>query len=230
MKNWDQENPHHIHNLYDHCFILAEHFPEATSKWFAGILHDVGKMFTKFYDDQSIAHYYNHDYVGTYYILSELLEFFHDDTQDFIEHLLFLVNYHMKGHKDFRGSNELKYRQLFGDIWYDDLIAFADADMHASGTEVIHDMLKQWIKEDKLSYKEIIAKEEYKDLTRYVLKQSENITNKEHEYYSELSPEHLYYNVMYHMTLTEHSAESRAAAIKNIIFGSIKKCQNSNQS
>lgn len=163
MKEWDQENPHHIHCLYDHCYKLAEHFPESSSKWFAGILHDVGKMFTRFYDDQGIAHYYNHDCVGTYFILSELIDFFSADNnnQDFIEHLLFLVNYHMKGHKDFRGGNEQKYRKLFGDKWYNNLIAFADADMRASGTERIHEKLMQWVKVDKLSLGEIRSKSEY---------------------------------------------------------------------
>lgn len=166
MKEWDQENPHHIHCLYDHCFLLAEHFPESSSKWFAGILHDVGKMFTRFYDEQGIAHYYNHDCVGTYFILSELIDFFSGDSQDFIEHLLFLVNYHMKGHKDFRGSNEQKYRKLFGDNWYDDLILFANADIIASGTEAIHDQLMQWIKIDKLSLEEIRNKSEYIQLKK----------------------------------------------------------------
>ena len=83
MKDWDQCNPHHISSLYDHAYLLADHFPKDSAEFYAGILHDVGKMFTRFYDDQSIAHYYNHDYVGTYYILSELLEFFHEDSQDF---------------------------------------------------------------------------------------------------------------------------------------------------
>lgn len=170
MKEWDQENPHHIHCLYDHCFLLAEHFPEATSKWFAGILHDVGKMFTRFYDEQGIAHYYNHDYVGTYFILSELIDFFSGDSQDFIEHLLFLVNYHMRGHKDFRGDNEQKYRKLFGDDWYNDLILFADADVKASGTESIHNNLKQWVKIDKLTLEEIRNKPEYIQLKNKILK------------------------------------------------------------
>ena len=163
MECWDQENPHHIHKLYKHCFTLANHFPEATSSWFAGILHDVGKMYTRHYDDQGIAHYYNHDYVGTYFILSELLESFQCNSQYFVEHMLFLVNYHMRGHKDFRGGNEQKYRKLFGDDWYDDLILFANADIKASGTEYIHDKLQQWIKIDNLSLNDIRNKQEYKD-------------------------------------------------------------------
>lgn len=165
MKEWDQENPHHIHNLYDHCFILADQFPEDSSHFWAGILHDVGKLLTRHYDDQGIAHYFNHDCVGTYFILSDLIDFFCTEVdQSFIEHLLFLVNYHMRGHKDYRGNNESKYRQLFGDDWYNDLIAFANADIFASGTEIIHDKLMKWIKVDKLTLDEIRNKEEFQAL------------------------------------------------------------------
>lgn len=166
MKEWDQENPHHIYDLYNHGYKLANHFPDSASKWFAGILHDIGKMYTKFYDDQNIAHYYNHDCVGTYIILSKLIDFFASREQSFIEHLLFLVNYHMKGHKDFRGSNEVKYRNLFGDEWYEDLIQFADADIEASGTESIHNLLMQWIKVNKMTLNEIRNKEEFKELLK----------------------------------------------------------------
>lgn len=167
MKDWNQHNPHHIHSLYDHSYLLANHFPATTSKFYAGILHDVGKMIVNHYDDQQIVHYYNHDCVGTYYILSSLYEYLEEHfSQEEIEYLLFLVNYHMKGHKDIRENNESKYRQLFGDSWYDDLIRFADADISASGTESIHDLLYQWIKVDKLMYEEICKKDEYQKLIR----------------------------------------------------------------
>ena len=46
----------------------------------------------------------------------------------------------------------------------DDLIKFADADINASGTESIHDLLYQWIKVDKLMYEEICKKDEYQKL------------------------------------------------------------------
>lgn len=169
MKKWDQENPHHIHCLYDHCFILADQFLPSSPMWEAGILHDVGKLFTRHYDEQNIAHYYNHDCVGTYYVLSTLLEYLVDgfyNYQDTIEYILFLINYHMKGHKDFRGKNESKYRKIFGDEWYNDLIRFADADIFASGTESIHEELQQWIKIDKLTLEEIRNKEIYLELMR----------------------------------------------------------------
>ena len=162
MKDWDQANPHHINSLYDHAFLLADHFPRDSAVFFAGIVHDIGKMIVNHYDDQGIAHYYNHDSVGTYYILSELYPLLIDRfTSEEIEFILFLVNYHMKGHKDVRGNAEVKYRRLFGDVWYQTLIDFANADIEASGTESIHDLLYQWIKIDKLTLDEIRNKNEF---------------------------------------------------------------------
>lgn len=166
MKDWDQRNPHHVNNLYDHAYLLADHFPKDSAEFYAGILHDVGKMIVNHCDDQGIVHYYNHDSVGAYYILSYLYEYLIDlEPQSFFEYLMFLVNYHMKGHKDIRSmKSEEKYRKLFGDKWYDSLIKFANADIEASGTESIHELLEQWIKVDKLTLEEIRIKPEYVNL------------------------------------------------------------------
>ena len=175
MKKWDQRNPHHINCLYDHAYLLADHFPKDSAMFYAGILHDVGKMIVNHYDDQGIVHYYNHDAVGTYYILSHLSQYLLDlEPQEFLEHVLFLVNYHMKGHKDVRGNSELKYRRLFGDSLYEDLIRFADADIDASGTDSIHDLLQQWIKVEKLTLDEIRAKSEYKELVEQAVVRKQN--------------------------------------------------------
>ena len=163
MKEYDQLNPHHVNNLYDHSRKLAQHYYEDTPSWYAGILHDVGKLITQHFDDQGIAHYYSHDCAGTYYILSsslyDYLGLHFDKCQ--LEYILFLVNYHMRGHKDIRDKAELKYRKLFGDNWYHDLTVFANADIEASETNSIHDKLKQWIKNDKLSLETIRNKPEY---------------------------------------------------------------------
>ena len=164
MDKWDQENPHHIYTLGKHCNELAKlTLPSNNVNLYtAGLLHDIGKLYTQQKDDQKIAHYYSHDNVGTYYILSELSDykkFFPD--QETLEYILFIVNYHMKGHKDWRSD---KYRQLVGDQWYNDLIFFANCDMEGSGTESIHSELMEWIKSDKLTLNEIRNKPEYKDL------------------------------------------------------------------
>ena len=52
----------------------------------------------------------------------------------------------------------------------------------------------------------------------------------EYRYICEISPEHLYYNIIYHINKKEHSKEELEQAIKKLIFGNIKKWEkNSNQ-
>lgn len=51
MKEFDQENPHHIFNLGKHCLMLEIELKKLSitnpSILYAGIIHDVGKLFTK---------------------------------------------------------------------------------------------------------------------------------------------------------------------------------------
>ena len=53
---------------------------------------------------------------------------------------------------------------------------------------------------------------------------------KEIFYICDMSPEHLYYNILYHITTDTHSTdEERESAIRNLIFRSIRRWdQNSN--
>lgn len=174
MENWDQENPHHIRNLNQHSIGLAEHYnPIEDIEYYAGRLHDVGKLYTKSYDSQGIAHYYNHDSWGVYKILeSQLLEYLaYNMSEDELYAILALINYHMMAHKDIRGNNEEKYRKIFGSSLYDRLIKFADADIDASCTNCLHAQLVQWIKIDKLNLEEIRNKEEFIKLSEKILKE-----------------------------------------------------------
>lgn len=146
MKEFDQENPHHIFSLGKHCLTLELELKKLgitnPSILYAGLIHDVGKLFTKNKDDKGIAHYYNHDSIGTYYIVSHYGTFFFDkDIKDPLL-TLFLVNYHMRAHKDFKTPKaENKYRKLFGDELYELLIKFGECDMKATGTYENHEQI-----------------------------------------------------------------------------------------
>ena len=76
MLQFNQGNPHHIYNLFEHCSRLARYWPENSVEEKAALVHDIGKLFTRSVDEKGISHYYNHDSVGAYYILShsELIE------------------------------------------------------------------------------------------------------------------------------------------------------------
>lgn len=148
MKEFDQENPHHIFTLGKHCLILELELKKLgitnSSILYAGVIHDVGKLLTKNKEDKGIAHYYNHDSIGIYYIVSHYKTFFFD--KDIKDPLLtiFLVNYHMRAHKDFKTPKaENKYRKLFGNELYDLLIKFGECDMKATGTYENHERIME---------------------------------------------------------------------------------------
>ena len=116
MLQFNQDNPHHIYNLFEHCSRLARYWPENSVEEKAALVHDIGKLFTRSVDEKGISHYYNHDSVGAYYILShsELIE----NKEDLLP-ILHYIQYHMRAHKDFIGGKaERKYRKLFGDQRY----------------------------------------------------------------------------------------------------------------
>ena len=134
MSTFDQKNPHHKFTLLKHCMALEALCMKDPVMKVAGLWHDVGKLFTQSIDDNGIAHYYGHDSVGTYFLL-EYLNIFGLSNWDDIFEVLFLINFHMRGHKDLRNPKaERKYRKLFGDERYERLIDFANKDMIASGT------------------------------------------------------------------------------------------------
>lgn len=136
MDGFNQDNPHHVHDLATHCQKVANQFSLNSVEYSAGLVHDIGKLVTKKFDDKGIAHYYNHDSLGTY-ILASNIEFQSQSSEVFDRqmYMLFLVNYHMRAHNDFSTAKaERKYRALFGDDWFNKLMIFAEADRTATGT------------------------------------------------------------------------------------------------
>ena len=138
MSRFDQRNPHHRYSLGVHCEKVAdavfEKKPECYQMFIAARLHDVGKLFTQSIDESGIAHYYNHDSIGTYYLASHP-DIVHGYSWDDIFEVLFYVNYHMRAHRDFRSPGaEKKYRGIFGDELFDRLMLFGQCDRIGNGT------------------------------------------------------------------------------------------------
>lgn len=152
MLTMDQENPHHIFTLGEHCRKLSMNYDLKDIRHRAGLWHDIGKMFTQNHDEQRIAHYYSHDSVGAYYLCS-FPEWNYDikNIDDFLT-LICFVNYHMNFHKDWRIE---KYEKLFGSVLYNQLIEFAEYDKEASGTEAIHSEIMKMQKIENLALDEI---------------------------------------------------------------------------
>lgn len=142
MKGFDQKNPHHRYDLLEHSKILANEIKKKTGSdllWNAGIFHDIGKLYTQTFDDNGIAHYYNHAEVGTYFLLTHSNGVKGSIAQDcgfnfdILLELLFYVNYHMLAHNIKTEKAEKKYKKLFGEDLYNKLMLFAKCDNIATG-------------------------------------------------------------------------------------------------
>lgn len=138
MKGFDQKNPHHAYSLDRHCTTLVALAINATDDnnvlTEAGYFHDIGKLFTQRIDDDGVAHYYNHDSIGAYEVATHP-EITFLKTWDEIYEMIFYINFHMRAHRDFTGAKaERKYRKLFGDRLFNNLMQFAEWDRIASGT------------------------------------------------------------------------------------------------
>lgn len=138
MKNFDQENPHHELSLGDHCIQTRRHVnkiqneigePTGNELRHAALIHDNGKCFTKAFhngkgEPTDIAHYFNHERVGSYNSL-----FFEMSCSEL--YVAVLVKWHMQPYFWERDNNEKlhnKYRKLWGEDLYQDIMILHEAD------------------------------------------------------------------------------------------------------
>ena len=118
-----QDNPHHTLTLSDHldaCQDLMISIGYNASANFldliqAASLHDVGKIFTRSYDEKGIAHYFGHENIG-----AQIALLFHDRP-----YAAQLINYHMVPY-DYKGR-EIWKKRLGEDMW-NDLLLLHQAD------------------------------------------------------------------------------------------------------
>lgn len=88
-----QDNPHHTLTLYEHLLACIKKIHLATLKsetdemqvLTAAGLHDIGKAYTRTYDDKEVAHYYNHENFSSYLAMNMGMPL----------EVMQLVNYHM---------------------------------------------------------------------------------------------------------------------------------------
>jgi putative nucleotidyltransferase with HDIG domain len=121
-----QDNPHHTLTLYDHLLATIEKVDidklnDALTRkqvLIAAGLHDIGKAYTRSYDDAGVAHYYSHAEVSAYLAMN------FGAPQQVIE----IVNYHMKPF-DIGGASAWEKR-LGSKLWHK-IMVLHDADVAA---------------------------------------------------------------------------------------------------
>ena len=140
MSEFDQKNPHHAYTLGKHCTEVAiewlkKNGTKNDAGYKAALIHDIGKLFTQTFDENGVAHYYNHDSIGAYIIACNLDIIQPCVNWDELFEVLFYVNYHMRAHNDFKHEKaERKYRALFGNERFDRLMMFGECDRLGNGT------------------------------------------------------------------------------------------------
>lgn len=130
MYNFNQNNPHHNQNLYDHCITVKNNFYKSKVYSLAAEFHDVGKLFCETVDENGISHYYNHSSVGTYILLTDCKEICYREllNKDEMLDFLFIINYHMLPMNLVTNKSKNKWKKVLGEEKYNLLIEFNRCD------------------------------------------------------------------------------------------------------
>lgn len=140
MKQYDQHNTHHTLSLGDHCIQVYKHikelYPTNSNKdvimRIAAMLHDCGKYFTQAFvngkgEVTTDAHYYGHEHISGYDSL------FFGMTCNPLD-VAVRTRWHMQPYfweKDNNEKQHNKYRKLWGEELYSDVIKLHEADKNA---------------------------------------------------------------------------------------------------
>lgn len=139
MKGFDQKNPHHDMYLRDHCYFTYKRFSNKVDffKYYedgflmGAKIHDIGKLYTQKIDENGIAHYYGHENLGSYYVLTMLSSPFAFEeylSDKFLLDCCFLINYHMLPFSWNTDKSKNKWRKIFGEEKYNMLLRFHECD------------------------------------------------------------------------------------------------------
>lgn len=140
VMDFNQDNDHHTLTLGQHCDkvceYLSKNYPRLVlgdSLITAGILHDNGKCFAKVFKNSKgeisdQAHYYGHEHCGSYDSLFYKMPYCNQ------LYVAVLIRWHMQAYffeKDNNEKQRNKYRKLWGEKLYDDIIKLHEADIQA---------------------------------------------------------------------------------------------------
>lgn len=129
--DYDQNNSHHDLTLGEHLFktsLCVGH--DNLALVFAALLHDCGKPFcatlvNKKGEVTKDCHYYDHQYVGAYNSL-----FYNDGDVNRLD-VAILIHWHMQPYFNKEEKTKEKYRKLWGETLYNDIMSLHEADKAA---------------------------------------------------------------------------------------------------
>lgn len=122
-----QDNPHHTLTLYDHLQACVDRLnlskmpiddEDSKNLCIAAALHDVGKAYTRSYDENGVAHYYSHEAYSAYLAMNMRCQL----------EVIQLVNYHML---PFNVSAIPTWKKRLGDDLWNKIMILHEADLAA---------------------------------------------------------------------------------------------------
>lgn len=128
MKGFNQKSPYHTMDLYHHCTYTAKLFDKRYGyplRFITGaIWHDLGKIYTQTFDEEGIAHYFQHHSIGAYHFMTAMQNL---DT-DFLLDACFLINYHIMPFNWTSDEANKRWKRRFGEYKYQMLLDFNECD------------------------------------------------------------------------------------------------------
>ena len=136
--NFDQKNIHHNQDLQSHqmlTYTILNNLLKNKNKYIDNIIlesakyHDIGKLYTQTFGTDGNCHYYSHENIGSYELLTHCAiytDFKYDKRKTLL--WLFFINYHMRFMGIKTEKSIVKCKNIFGDELFCYLKLFNIAD------------------------------------------------------------------------------------------------------
>ena len=144
----DQDTKYHKHTVFEHSFLTFTNLTSYLSKDCdfmdmlkdkgavvgSALLHDIGKLWTRTYKRfDTNAHYYNHENVGAYFLLTNMdLGLLSVNGDKYLD-TIFYINYHMLPFGWETDKAKDKWLKIFGEEKFNNLLALHKADIESTG-------------------------------------------------------------------------------------------------
>lgn len=144
-KNFNQNNPWHVYDVYEHILHVVDGVPNDIVLRIAALFHDTGKPFSYTEDEKEIGHFYGH--------WNKSLEIFKKYSSNFnldeskIERISYLIFYH-DIHFDRIDKEELDLlKKRLGNEGIKQLFCLKKSDLLAQSSKY-HYLLEDYVKQE----------------------------------------------------------------------------------
>lgn len=123
---FDQRNPHHDKNVFDHIMSVLDHSIESLPVRLSALLHDIGKPRTFTIDKKGVGHFYGHNIVSADMAEIILKRLRYDNTC--IKKVLIIITEHMSAYNNMKNKTLKKFISRVGVDNLEDLFELQIAD------------------------------------------------------------------------------------------------------